>query len=250
MTLLLNGVTPPLYQNIPPRRLFLSRSCCCLVSSSRSTALLLPDCPRLPATMSVVWLAVFATLCVELVFTAVLVAPLPIVIRNGIARFIYHHKIGDKLSFFLRFATLALMFAVWDSVQDLQRLEKKYAPSDSNASGPVDPISGGNASFQQTSFDRQRKFRAERNLYLSGMTLTLLFVIRRLVEMSNESAISLEAITALETRLNQGGSAVTPGKVTTLPDGEKTVRGGVRKRANATNVADAAGVEMGDLKNK
>lgn len=117
MTLLLNGVTPPLYQNIPPRRLFLSRSCCCLVSSSRSTALLLPDCPRLPATMSVVWLAVFATLCVELVFTAVLVAPLPIVIRNGIARFIYHHKIGDKLSFFLRFATLALMFAVWDSVQ-------------------------------------------------------------------------------------------------------------------------------------
>lgn len=67
--------------------------------------------------MSVVWLAVFATLCVELVFTAVLVAPLPIVIRNGIARFIYHHQIGDKLSFFLRFATLALMFAVWDSVQ-------------------------------------------------------------------------------------------------------------------------------------
>lgn len=67
--------------------------------------------------MSVVWLAVFATLCLELIFTAVLVAPLPIVVRNGIARFIYHHKIGEKLSFFLRFATLALMFAVWDSVQ-------------------------------------------------------------------------------------------------------------------------------------
>lgn len=67
--------------------------------------------------MSVVWLAVFATLCLELIFTAVLVAPLPIVVRNGIARFIYRHKIGEKLSFFLRFATLALMFAVWDSVQ-------------------------------------------------------------------------------------------------------------------------------------
>jgi len=67
--------------------------------------------------MSVVWLAVFAALCVELVFTAILVAPLPIVIRNGIARFIYRYKLGDKLSFFLRFATLALMFAVWDSVQ-------------------------------------------------------------------------------------------------------------------------------------
>lgn len=133
--------------------------------------------------------------------------------------------------------------------QDLQRLEKKYAPSDANAAA-MDPISGGNASFQQTSFDRQRKFRAERNLYLSGMTLTLLFVIRRLVEMSNESAISLEAINALEARLKQAGSTVTPGKVTTLPDGEKAVRGGVRKRANATNVADAAGVEMGNLKNK
>lgn len=134
--------------------------------------------------------------------------------------------------------------------QDLQRLEKKYAPSAASASGPVDPTSGGNASFQQASFDRQRKFRAERNLYLSGMTLTLLFVIRRLVEMSNESAISLEAITALETRLKQSGSAVSLGKVTTLPDGEKTVRGSARKRANATNVADAAGVEMGNLKNK
>lgn len=134
--------------------------------------------------------------------------------------------------------------------QDLQRLEKKYGPSDANTSGPADPISGGIGSFQQTSFDRQRKFRAERNLYLSGMTLTLLFVIRRLVEMSQESAISLETITALEARLQQGGAAGTAGKVTTLPSGEKTARGGARKRANATNVADAAGVEMGNLKNK
>lgn len=147
------------------------------------------------------------------------------------------------------FGTFDLSAYPWIQ-QDLQRLEKKYAPSAANTSGPVDPTSGGNASFQQASFDRQRKFRAERNLYLSGMTLTLLFVIRRLVEMSNESAISLEAITALETRLKQSGSAVSPGKVTTLPDGEKTVRGSARKRANATNVADAAGVEMGNLKNK
>eukprot|EP00168_Porphyra_purpurea_P002884 TRINITY_DN1337_c0_g1_i1.p3 TRINITY_DN1337_c0_g1~~TRINITY_DN1337_c0_g1_i1.p3 ORF type:complete len:146 (+),score=37.40 TRINITY_DN1337_c0_g1_i1:644-1081(+) len=134
--------------------------------------------------------------------------------------------------------------------QDLQRLEKKYAPSDAIENGPVDPMSGGNSSFQQTSFDRQRKFRAERNLYLSGMTLTLLFVIRRLVEMSQESAISLEAISALEARLTAAGAAPSAGKVTTLPDGEKVVRGGARKRATATTVADAAGVEMGSLKQK
>lgn len=134
--------------------------------------------------------------------------------------------------------------------QDLQRLQKKYAPSDANEKGPVDPMSGGNTSFQQSSFDRQRKFRAERNLYLSGMTLTLLFVIRRLVEMSQESAISLEAIAAMEARLTAAGASPTAGKVTTLPDGEKTVRGGARKRANATNLAEAAGVEMGSLKQK
>ena len=132
----------------------------------------------------------------------------------------------------------------------MQRLEKKYAASDAKENGPVDPVSGGNTSFQQTSFDRQRKFRAERNLYLSGMTLTLLFVIRRLVEMSQESAISLEAIAAMEARLTAAGAAPTAGKVTTLPDGEKTVRGGARKRANATNLAEAAGVEMGSLKQK
>mmetsp|Transcript_1619 Transcript_1619/g.2491 ORF Transcript_1619/g.2491 Transcript_1619/m.2491 type:complete len:80 (-) Transcript_1619:655-894(-) len=33
------------------------------------------------------------------------------------------------------------------------------------------------------SLDRERRFRAQRNLYLSGFALTLLFVIIRLVQM-------------------------------------------------------------------
>lgn len=74
-------------------------------------------------------------------------------------------------------------------------------------------IEGGDtqASYFQASIDRQRRFRAERNLYLSAFTLTLLFVIGRLLDMSRDEIVADKRLEELN-RLIDGEPAGAPAK--------------------------------------
>eukprot|EP00168_Porphyra_purpurea_P002577 TRINITY_DN1297_c0_g1_i2.p2 TRINITY_DN1297_c0_g1~~TRINITY_DN1297_c0_g1_i2.p2 ORF type:complete len:160 (-),score=31.03 TRINITY_DN1297_c0_g1_i2:392-871(-) len=64
------------------------------------------------------------------------------------------------------------------AVQELTRLREKYeAGATEKKVGVNMDVGDSQAAFYQASLDRQRRFRAERNLYLSAFTLTLLFVL-------------------------------------------------------------------------
>jgi len=67
--------------------------------------------------MSVVWVGVFVLLCLELIITAVLVMPLPRLVRKSIASLIFRLELARRVKFFIRFTVLASIFAIWDCVQ-------------------------------------------------------------------------------------------------------------------------------------
>lgn len=89
--------------------------------------------------------------------------------------------------------------------------EKYEAPSSTEKVGMNIEGSDSQASYFQASLDRQRRFRAERNLYLSAFTLTLLFVIGRLLDMSRDEIIADKRLEELN-RLIDGEPAVAPVK--------------------------------------
>lgn len=105
-----NAVTCP-----PPLPTSFKQSC---RTADRFPSLWLPF-PLLPsaAAMSVVWLSVFFLLCVELIVTAVLVLPLPRVVRKSIASAIFRFELAKRVRFFINFTILACLFAIWDCVQ-------------------------------------------------------------------------------------------------------------------------------------
>lgn len=104
-------------------------------------------------------MAVFMLLMLELVITGILVLPLPRVIRKFIARKIFTYDLGRRVRFISNFIILGLILAVSDAISTLRHLENK----EEKLEGPSSFGEGRNG-FVSTSFDKQRKFRAERNV--------------------------------------------------------------------------------------
>lgn len=95
-------------------------------------------------------------------------------------------------------------------MQELTRLREKYEAGSLEKKTGVNMDGGDSqASFYQASLDRQRRFRAERNLYLSAFTLTLLFVIGRLLDMSRDEIIADKRLEELNALLD-GEPGATP----------------------------------------
>lgn len=126
-------------------------------------------------------MAVFIFLCIELVITLILVLPLPRIVRRLIARGILKLNLGPRVRFVSQFILFGLAFAFVDSIQTLNRLTARE--SEPSIAASLDPRQAG----MDRSMERQRKFRAERNIYLSAFALTLLFVIARIVELLQEN---------------------------------------------------------------
>lgn len=110
---------------------------------------------------SVVWVAVFILLMIELFITGLLVLPLPRLIRRFIARKIFTYDLAKRVRFVANFIILGLILAVSDAITTLRRLEHKVEVStEAGKSNYSDPRSG----YIEVSMDKQRKFRAERNV--------------------------------------------------------------------------------------
>lgn len=109
---------------------------------------------------SVVWMGVFLLLMLELFVTAILVLPLPRAIRRFLAKKIFNYNLAKNIRFISNFVILALILAVSDAVSTLRHLEHKEESSDKSGVAYADPRTG----FTGISFDKQRKFRAERNV--------------------------------------------------------------------------------------
>lgn len=106
---------------------------------------------------SVVWMSVFILLMVELGIMALLVLPMPRFITKFLARKIYAFDLGRRVRFIANFIILGLILAVSDAISTIRRLEIKDEKFETTG---VD----GRTGFVSASYDKQRKFRAERNV--------------------------------------------------------------------------------------
>eukprot|EP00178_Gracilaria_changii_P006941 TRINITY_DN223_c0_g1_i1.p2 TRINITY_DN223_c0_g1~~TRINITY_DN223_c0_g1_i1.p2 ORF type:complete len:189 (-),score=38.32 TRINITY_DN223_c0_g1_i1:1862-2428(-) len=183
---------------------------------------------------SVVWVSVFFLLMMELVITAILVLPFPRFVRKFIARKIFTYDLGKRIRFISNFIILGLILAVSDAVQTLRHLEQKEAGETSNQA-----TNDARVGYIAVSFDKQRKFRAERNMYLAGFSLTLMFVIARIVELMQEVVNVEEQKDVAEQRLkdvNDAASTATSIPTTQVTHKEDTST--LRRRANTTTNTD------------
>lgn len=112
---------------------------------------------------SVVWMAVFILLMIELFITGLLVLPLPRLIRRFIAKKIFTYDLAKRVRFLSNFIILGLVLAVSDAITTLRRLEQKL---DMSSEGVKQHTGEARTGYIEVSMDKQRKFRAERNVRL------------------------------------------------------------------------------------
>lgn len=133
---------------------------------------------------SITWTCVFALLIVELIVTIILVLPVPRNIRNAVARCIFRFHLGDRFSKGLWFIAVALVLALVDSYFNVERLmEKMQIVEDQDMMATAT----GHPGHHHHHHDKQKLYKAERNMYLAGFALTLLFVIGRILQLMQES---------------------------------------------------------------
>lgn len=147
---------------------------------------------------SILWTGVFVFLTMELVVTLILVLPvwIPRKIRNtGLARkvaAVSQWNLKKRLRLPVLFIATTLSLALLESYLVHQRILQKMDPAvASHADGhylhSYASISSGVEHLIQNHHFKERKYKAERNMYLTGFALTLLFVINRIIQLMQES---------------------------------------------------------------
>lgn len=154
---------------------------------------------------SLLWKSIFAFLAAELIITLLLVVPIPLKIT---ARFVRLARIMpiqritqfvERLRTPLLFIGIGLGMALAESLYTHQRIlaridEERRGVRFSSSTSYVDY-------FYPGMHDKERKYKSERNIYLSGFALTLLFVIGRIVALLRESVTLHEEAERLESAL-------------------------------------------------
>ena len=135
---------------------------------------------------SLIWTTVFGFLVFELILTAILVVPVPRKIRNFLAKEINKFQIGERLAKPILFIAIALAFALVESYFTRQRILARES-DEIEASGMSGMLMAREHDKMFHSGDRGRKYKSERNMYLAGFSLTLLFVIGRITRLMQES---------------------------------------------------------------
>ena len=122
----------------------------------------------------------------ELIVTLILVIPVPRKIRNAITRQINRLDLGNHLGKVVAFIGIALTLALLESISSVHYiLSKEYEHETPERDRIVHDLM------------KQRKFRSERNIYLAGFALTLLFVIVRILQLMQESVEWEEQVNSL-----------------------------------------------------
>lgn len=130
---------------------------------------------------SLIWTTVYWFLLAELALTAVLVVPVPRRVRNSIAKSIFKFNLGERLSKPVLFIGLALAFGLLESYLRHSHVLERMAEGELHHEG------GDHHFHSPHHHDKEKKYKAERNMYLSGFSLTLIFVIGRLTTLMQEN---------------------------------------------------------------
>jgi hypothetical protein len=138
----------------------------------------------------------------ELVITLILVIPVPRKIRNAIARQVFRWNLGEQLWKVGLFVGVALALALVESISSIQRLEQRERIEHEVLLGNPAVLHEHERIYHD--LDKQRKFRAERNSYLAGFSLTLLFVIVRISQLMQEAVEYEEQVERLTNAVREG----------------------------------------------
>lgn len=202
---------------------------------------------------SIAWTSVFLLLVVELFLTFLLVLPLPKSIRRFFAKKIFTYSLGNRIRVTANFIFFGLLLAVADAISGLRHITEKEEKAQDVSPGYPE----GQGAYISLNIDKQRKFRAERNMYLAGFALTLGFVITRLIELMQEMVSGEEERESLNKRI-AALEAETHMNHTTSPEEDDSQGGtpmdtmasmltssGIRRRA-ASNGSESTTTEVTD----
>jgi hypothetical protein len=129
---------------------------------------------------SFLWTSVFIFLCLEIALTLILVIPLPRKFRNWVCRETTKLDLKEKLRPALWGIGVALSVALFDCLSLLQFIfsVEEEAHERRVVYGAADAI--------QRQLGKEKEYKTERNIYLAGFALTLLFVIGRITDLMQE----------------------------------------------------------------
>jgi hypothetical protein len=130
---------------------------------------------------SFLWTSVFIFLCLEIALTLILVIPVPRTFRNWICRETTKLDLKQKLKPALWGIGIALSVALFDCLSLLQFI---FSMEEEMHERTV--IYGAADAIQRRQMDREKEYKTERNIYLAGFALTLLFVIGRITDLMQE----------------------------------------------------------------
>merc|ERR1719410_82288 len=183
---------------------------------------------------SLVWTSVYIFLIIELAITFTLVVPVPRKIRNIIARNVFRLKLSEKFQKPIWLIAVGLVVAFCDSYLTLERLNAR-----SQQEHDLAGFTGGTATKDRIYYDldKQRGYKAQRNLYLAGFALTLLFVIYRITQLMAESVEMEKEIKELTILKDHNNETKNSGNVINVNVASVTGEG-------------VEGVEMTSLKSK
>jgi hypothetical protein len=135
---------------------------------------------------SLLWTSVFVFLILELGLTYVLVIPVPPKIRNWICRQTAKLDLKKHLRMPLVCIGFALTLALLDSLSFLQLIFKEEEEVHNDAETKTHHHIHGEEAMMFRHLEKEKEYRTERNIYLAGFALTLLFAIGRITDLMQE----------------------------------------------------------------
>ena len=168
------------------------------------------DLPETSSSMaSFLWTCVFLFLCLELALTMILVIPLPRKFRNWVCRGTTTLDLKGRLKPALWGIGVALSVALLDCLSLLQFL---FSMEDEAHERSRIYGGGGAAEVVKRQMDKEKEYKTERNIYLAGFALTLLFVIGRIMDLMQEhveledelEAVRLSSKPAVDSATDEG----------------------------------------------
>lgn len=149
----------------------------------------------------IIWKAVFAFLAAELFVTILLLVPIPLKITAWFTRFLpkggFARFVNQQLKKPILFIGIGLALALVESISTHQHILARIQQEKQGLQLSPSYFDY----FYPGMHDKERRYKSERNMYLSAFALTLLFVIGRITALLRESVDLHEEATRLEKAL-------------------------------------------------
>mmetsp|Transcript_15646 Transcript_15646/g.33846 ORF Transcript_15646/g.33846 Transcript_15646/m.33846 type:complete len:185 (-) Transcript_15646:2036-2590(-) len=181
---------------------------------------------------SLIWKSIFVVLAAELFLTLLLVVPIPSKIaarcagffspiNNRITRF-FLQRLKAKTKIPLLFLGVGLGMALAESLYTHQQILERIEEEREFENGGGDGLGHHHKRYSTTSYIdnyfypglniKERRYKSERNMYLAGFALTLLFVIGRIATLLKESVELHQEAERLEKVLSASSSKAAKSK--------------------------------------